>query len=48
MSKYETKTFGSYAEANQFSKEAGGYIEGPFIDDKLNREYIVFYKEVVA
>lgn len=46
MSRYETRTFGSYADANRFSKEVGGYVEGPFFDDKLNREYIVFYKEV--
>lgn len=45
MSKYETRKFGSYADANQFSKEVGGYVEGPFFDDELNREYMVFYKE---
>jgi hypothetical protein len=46
MDKYETKKFGSYADANRFSKEVGGYVEGPFFDDKLNREYMVFCKEV--
>lgn len=45
MDKYDTKTFGNYAEANRYSMEVGGYVEGPFFDDKLNREYIVFYKE---
>ena len=45
MDKYETKKFGSYADANRFSKEVGGYVEGPFFDDELNREYMVFYKE---
>lgn len=46
MDKYETKKFGSYADANRFSKEVGGYVEGPFFDDKLNLEYMVFCKEV--
>lgn len=42
---YMSKNFDSYARAEGFAKITGGFIEGPFIDDKLNREYIVFYKE---
>lgn len=42
--KYESKSFESYLEAIEFSKSVKGYVDGPFLDDKLNREYIVFYK----
>ena len=40
----KTKIFTNYKEAKDFAVKVKGFIEGPFIDDRLNKEYIVFYK----
>ena len=32
-------------EAKSLAAEKKGYYEGPFIDDKLNTTYYVFWKE---
>ena len=36
--------FRNRKQAQAFAKRMNGFIEGPFIDDKLNLEYVVFYK----
>jgi hypothetical protein len=47
MDGYTSKSFDCMSEAKKFAKSVKGVIEGPFLDWDLNREYIVFYKEVV-
>lgn len=37
--------FKNRQQAQKFANDMNGYIEGPFIDDKLQTEYIVFYME---
>jgi hypothetical protein len=39
-----TRTFRSKEEAQNFAKTVRGFIEGPFIDEKLEASYIVFFK----
>ena len=41
----ESKKFKNHQEAKEFAKEVGGFVEGPFIDEKLYVEWFVFYKE---
>ncbi len=40
----KSKRFTDKAEAKHFAKEHNGFIEY-LVDDKLNTEYIVFYKQ---
>ncbi len=47
MDSLASKNFTSKSEAKKFAATVKGFIEGPFIDWDLNREYIVFYKEVI-
>ena len=36
--------FRNRKQAQAFARHMNGFIEGPFIDDKLKSEYVVFYK----
>ena len=45
---YKQVKFPNAREARKFASLVGGYIEGPFFDDCLNTEYIVFYVEARA
>ena len=40
----KTQTFGNKRQAESFAKDVKGFVEGPFIDDKLHSNYIVFYR----
>jgi hypothetical protein len=40
----KTQTFGNKRQAEAFAKEVRGFVEGPFVNDKLHSSYIVFYK----
>ena len=42
--KMKSMLFRSRKQAQAFAKCMNGFIEGPFIDDKLKSEYVVFYK----
>lgn len=41
----KTQTFGNKRLAEAFAKDVRGFVEGPFINDRLDSNYIVFYKE---
>lgn len=41
----KSKEFNRKADAVEFAKEVKGFCEGPFLDDKMNAEWIVFWKE---
>lgn len=40
----KSKLFRNRQQAQAFAKDMNGFVEGPFIDDKLKSEYVVFYK----
>lgn len=40
----KSKVFKNRQQAFAFAKDMRGFVEGPFIDNKLNSEYVVFYK----
>lgn len=42
--KYESEVFLDYKTAKSFSNKVNGYIDGPFLYDDYDKEYIVFYK----
>lgn len=39
-----TRTLHSKEEAQAFAKTVHGFIEGPFINEKMETSYIVFFK----
>lgn len=41
----KSKEFNRKADAVEFAKEVKGFCEGSFLDDKMNAERIVFWKE---
>lgn len=43
MKNLESKEFNNKADAVQFCKDNKGSYEGPFIDDNLNKTWVVFY-----
>ena len=38
----KSKEFNRKADAVEFAKEVNGFCEGPFLDDKMHAEWIVF------
>lgn len=40
----KTKQFNNKSQAYAFARDVRGFVEGPFVDEKLNNNYIVFFK----
>lgn len=41
----KTRKFNDKKQAKAFASSVKGFVEGPFFDEHINGNYIVFYKE---
>ena len=41
----KTKQFTKRQQAQAFANDVKGFVEGPFINEHLENQYIVFYNE---